>query len=57
MISFEEFELAVQNVWNGLQDNLNDKTVDVDRIAVEHVVADILSELEGELFEGVFHDG
>jgi len=62
MINYEKFEEVRQGIWNNLQDEFLHETTREHVVTpevktlIEHLVVNVLNDVEEELFEGVFHD-
>ena len=62
MINYENYVQASQTAWNNLQDEFLHETTREHVVTpevktlIEHLVVNVLNDVEEELFEGVFHD-
>jgi len=59
MINYEKFEEVRQDIWNNLQDEIHTREHVINpevKSLIEHLVVNVLNDVEEELFEDVFHD-
>ena len=49
-VTLDDYDSAVEEVWDQIQIDLDNMEAVVDRYTVEHMVASAIQQLEGELF-------